>query len=1077
MGIKLKGWFAACVVLGCSSGDLPVGIKATAIPRGNGPVVHWDPFQRPLPEIPFPNNIATYPDRNSPTGLRVNASMVGPTELESQVRRQIDRLDGFATYAPIWVSFDQPLDIENIRSRHLRDLHFGDDAFYLINIEPGSTDYGQAVPIDMGWGNFPIVLKKKNWFPNDYRADGSNLLFETVDEEKLGKDTNFDGEIMKSNLYDLNHDSVLNPIDDLVTFYEFETNSLIMQPLLPLRPREEYAVVLTRRLVGENGQPIQSPFEYVNHASQTKSLMRLVDGQLLDPLGLSIDDVSFTWTFTTQSTYHDLKSIREGMNGSGPFGWLEGAFPAEIKEVDRLKAGPGHSTIYQLDGDIFVKLLTDSPLKDVIAGSGRDATIAAVLDGVKHIDYFVVGSYDSPNFLENDEEIFMVDSAKGKGTIGTTNVTWFMCVPKQNPNLDPLTGQPIGAPFPLAIFAHGYTSQRWELFLYAGSLARMGIASIIVDAWGHGGNMDIPDPFDRDSLRAALESPLVLPPGVPGLGAVVDNLLFKGRGRDLDHDGDIDSGGDFWTADAFHTRDVVRQTAVDYFQLSRILRSWDGTHSWSIDVDHDGTPDLTGVAGDFNNDGIVDAGGPNGNYVMMGGSLGGIMAGVVPPFEPMIRSAISVSGAAGLIQVGYRSTQGGVNQAVLLRILGPLMIVRPNPQSGTPELAFHHSSVNAELTIPVAWLEEARPGDRIEAFNHKTGKTEFAIINDLFGARMGIQADTGDPLTVTLFDGDDRTAVKRVVTSFESFTTVEFSNPKRGLCKRSTDETTDGSACFFEGHDYRLGDRLVSMASGHGIQRQTPRFRRFMSVVAMALEPGDPVSYARHFFLEPLNIQPEGPATTNAIVMPTVGDSNVPVATGVANARAMGLLPITMEEAEDPAFRYGRSTVTAQVGAFDDWWSHRPSWGSWLLTNGMTDLSPNDVLLDQYVMEGDSTILRQSSRPIPSTLSLFDPDQYGDGAQTFRRDSINVQPTSFVEPLRITRKTDTGVSGMVLPFIRPEGNHGFELPGDANNQPFEMTLYLFNMMAHFVRSGGEELIADPCLVDFSCSFLPAPIPE
>ena len=55
--------------------------------RNGGPRVQWDLSARPLPEIPFPNDVATFADPDSPTGRRVNASMIGPTEMESKVRR------------------------------------------------------------------------------------------------------------------------------------------------------------------------------------------------------------------------------------------------------------------------------------------------------------------------------------------------------------------------------------------------------------------------------------------------------------------------------------------------------------------------------------------------------------------------------------------------------------------------------------------------------------------------------------------------------------------------------------------------------------------------------------------------------------------------------------------------------------------------------------------------------------------------------------------------------------------------------------------------------------------------------
>ena len=53
-----------------------------------------------------------------------------------------------------------------------------------------------------------------------------------------------------------------------------------------------------------------------------------------------------------------------------------------------------------------------------------------------------------------------------------------------------------------------------------------------------------------------------------GLSRLAD-VLFEGRARDLNADGFPDPGGDFWTANTFHTRDVVRQSTIDYMQVIR----------------------------------------------------------------------------------------------------------------------------------------------------------------------------------------------------------------------------------------------------------------------------------------------------------------------------------------------------------------------------------------------------------------------------------------------------------------------------------------------------------------------------
>ncbi len=125
------------------------------------------------------------------------------------------------------------------------------------------------------------------------------------------------------------------------------------------------------------------------------------------------------------------------------------------------------------------------------------------------------------------------------------------------------------------------------------------------------------------------------------LGNFFDNVVNNQRALDWDNDGIVDSGADFWTSYIFHTRDMVRQSAVDYMQLIRLLRSFDGSTKWQFDVNADGdkTDDL---AGDFDGDGVVDVGG-SAPMNMTGGSLGGIMSTVMAGSEPAARR-----GGAGL---------------------------------------------------------------------------------------------------------------------------------------------------------------------------------------------------------------------------------------------------------------------------------------------------------------------------------------------------------------------------------------------------------------------------------------------
>src|SRR5260221_2728390 len=64
-----------CFFLAACADGVPFEGLAPAQATG-GPMVNFDLTHRPLPDIPFPNDLATRPDPASPTGLRANASLI-----------------------------------------------------------------------------------------------------------------------------------------------------------------------------------------------------------------------------------------------------------------------------------------------------------------------------------------------------------------------------------------------------------------------------------------------------------------------------------------------------------------------------------------------------------------------------------------------------------------------------------------------------------------------------------------------------------------------------------------------------------------------------------------------------------------------------------------------------------------------------------------------------------------------------------------------------------------------------------------------------------------------------------------
>ncbi len=334
---------SCAVLVACDGGGMAEGWRMT--PPGTGPRIVWDLAAEPLPQIPLPNDVATWPDPTSPTGRRLNASQIAPSAMERNLRANFDHLDGWGTFAPITLSFDAPIDTDALLRRqgrgHFSATDFARHAIYLVDMQTGVP-----IPLDVGSGLFPRVVADPNaYYTNDPRDGSSNLLFETVEEDTNGngmldpgEDTDFDGVLDHPNTLDGRLDGTPNEtVDRMLWFYERQTNTLMVRPIVPLEEMREYAVVITDRMVGPDGQPVRSPFDVVHHVSQRESLAPLPgifqDHPTIygDLSSRGWDGVAFAWTFTTESTRADLVALREGLYGRGPFAHLADDFPARMK--------------------------------------------------------------------------------------------------------------------------------------------------------------------------------------------------------------------------------------------------------------------------------------------------------------------------------------------------------------------------------------------------------------------------------------------------------------------------------------------------------------------------------------------------------------------------------------------------------------------------------------------------------------------------------------------------------------------------------------------------------------------------
>jgi hypothetical protein len=136
---------------------------------------------------------------------------------------------------------------------------------------------------------------------------------------------------------------------------------------------------------------------------------------------------------------------------------------------------------------------------------------------------------------------------------------------------------------------------------------------------------------------------------------------------------------------------------------------------------------------------------------------------------------------------------------------------------------------------------------------------------------------------------------------------------------------------------------------------------------------------------------------------------------------------------------------------------------------GMVDYETIDprygMTVDQWLV--DTEVIRGLEQFGPWTdvngaPALFDPDDLDNGTDQYGAPSN--------APLRVTIPTTSGVSGMRMPYVDPNGSHGFGLPNPSLD--FDINSFSVHQIARYFQTRGQVLTDDPCMADHSCSWLP-----
>ncbi len=742
----------------------------------SSPRIVFDVDSKPFPRTPFPHSYFTKPSERTVTGLKVSYPTSAPTQFERGMRENINELDGFGLFSPLVIPFSEPLKLSTVNN----------DSIFLLSL---GENFGERVLFDFESGVYPVHTGKPNsFFENDPLRESDNFLFRPNNRKD---------------------------------FYDDETNTIILRPLSPLRPATQYLVVVTRNLKGENGEDVAAPLN-----------QPLVSSEIVERLGLNPHLIVYGWTFTTQSLAPLFNRVSQGFKGEGEYAFLKKEYEPRFYEISNLGIFP------YLNNYVLQPVLLQSLINLIfpLVEKFKDYRLSEWLS-FSNIDYMVFGSFLSPELNMNPDRHFKEYSILERQDFKKGKVTFMITIPK--PTAENNYAQ---APYPLAIYGHGNKRSRIDGIGIANVLARKGIATITIDASGHGpdhllaslptylksalkqaerkNNRSLQKQIKKTLLEIAdLFSINVNATNAEGLDFIdwlfsrglLRVLTGEGRARDIDGDGIADSGEDFFTANLFQTRDLVRQTVIDYMQLMRVLEEG---------LSHSKNP----RTGDFNQDGTVDIKLP---VMYVGQSMGGIIGSLVSSVIPQIQTLVLNVAGGGLFDIAMRSGSHFVTKRTFHQICGPAVVGKV--RDGKTYFIINNDDPLSQsfATMKLTFR------NKIVVTNTNNKISREVRVNKEGGFFAPIPSDVGDTLLVQVKDGDKE---------------------------------------FFE------TNFVLNYQQGLGILRNTSEFRDFANLAQWIVDPADPINYAG------------GASHKNILLQLSAGDDVVPVSAGLNLARAFGLV-------------------------------------------------------------------------------------------------------------------------------------------------------------------------------------------
>ncbi|PIE91136.1 MAG: hypothetical protein CR997_03175 [Acidobacteria bacterium] len=325
---------------------------------------------------------------------------------------------------------------------------------------------------------------------------------------------------------------------EVLTHPESGDSTVIMKPILPLKPSTTYSVIVTPFVKGMDGLSVQS----------TGLLTLLKSGaSFVDENGhstqASLDDATAAALEPLRQAYQGVWKRAETAIGVGRY---------QLSVVFEFTTQPLLSTLQAMRTTVQGLEPTPTILQALPTPEAVDAFFNSIgLGAAPHnaIGAMYYGSFEAPNYLQQHPAglgpvgPFVVENGQLQ-QLGTSHITFWAALP-------------VGAqgPVPVMIFQHGITRMKEDMFAIANTANSLGVGMIGIDIVLHG---------DRSSDFFNNETGEFGPDGVPdpsGTGFI--NLLHP-----------------------LMSRDAGRQTVSDLFTLTRMITSG------ATDFNADGTPEF-----------------------------------------------------------------------------------------------------------------------------------------------------------------------------------------------------------------------------------------------------------------------------------------------------------------------------------------------------------------------------------------------------------------------------------------------------------------------------------------------------